>query len=134
MGQRRDAEIEQTKDDIMIAAGGDLDALLDALLEQVERGSKSQEQAKQKMRECVDWLMEGVSDTIAEYRWRRHEVAIWASYCMGGCYGDYSPEARAIYGRVMRDDKVFEFYRQTLAERTAERPTNPANVDGDVPF
>ena len=43
----------------------------------------------------------------------REDVAHWAQYCMGSCYGDWSPEAEAMFDKVMRDDDTFAFYQQT---------------------
>jgi hypothetical protein len=54
------------------------------------------------------------TETRKDYR--REDVAKWARYCVGSCYGDWSPEAEAIYDEVMRNDETFEFYRKTLEE------------------
>jgi hypothetical protein len=59
----------------------------------------------------------------------RQEVAEWARYCMGSCHGDWSPKTEAIYDEVMRDDAVFEFYRQTLADYKAHKAAGVSPVD-----
>jgi hypothetical protein len=53
----------------------------------------------------------------------RKDVAEWAKYCMGSCYGDLSPETKAMYGEVMSNDETFEFYRKTFIKdhRTHDR-------------
>jgi hypothetical protein len=62
----------------------------------------------------------------------RQEVAEWAQYCQGSYYGDQSPQTKAIYDRVMREDAVFEFYRQTLADYKAHKNADRDDSETDI--
>jgi hypothetical protein len=53
----------------------------------------------------------------------RVTIARFAQWCVGSCYGDWSPEHDAIFDEVLRDDATFEHYRAQYEEYTLEKST-----------
>ena len=46
----------------------------------------------------------------------REEVALFAMWCVGSCYGDFHPNTEREHKRVLNDDRVYAEWRERWVE------------------
>jgi hypothetical protein len=72
----------------------------------------------------------GKGGTKMEPKNEREEVAIFAGWCVGSCYGDWDPRTEREQERVLKDDSVYAVWRERWVEYTTAKQRG--SVSGDL--